>query len=40
MKTRNLLGLLLVATLMFTLSACKKGKGDAAFKLDGINLSG
>ena len=40
MKTRNLLGLLLVATLMFTLSACKKDKGDAAFKLDGINLSG
>ena len=40
MKTRNIFSLLLVTVLVFTLSACKKDKGDAAFKLDGINLNG
>ncbi|MBO4589298.1 MAG: hypothetical protein J5711_10435 [Bacteroidales bacterium] len=40
MNTRNIFRVLLVTALVFTLSACKKDKGDAAFKLDGINLNG
>ena len=40
MKTKNIIRLVLAAAMVFTLSACKKDKGDAAFKLDGINLNG